>query len=62
MSENALRTRDIGVANLNPKEKAHRIASLKKVFAEAKLLREYAKKFHDSLARGPTPDFPRGSN
>jgi hypothetical protein len=60
MSKSALRTLGIGVANLNPKEKAHRIALLKKVFAKAKLLKEYGEEISLLPGVGPHAGFPAG--
>jgi hypothetical protein len=59
MSKSALRTLGIGVANLDPKEKAYRIALLKKVFAKAKRLKDYGE---ISLlpGAGPHTGFPAG--
>lgn len=58
MSRRALRTLGIGVANLNAKEKAHRIALLKKVFAKAKLLKEYGGEISLLPGVGPHAGFP----
>jgi hypothetical protein len=60
LSKRAQRTLGIGVANLNPKEKAHRIALLKKVFAKAKLLKEYNEKIPLLPGAGPHAGFPAG--
>jgi hypothetical protein len=60
MSKSAQRTLGIGVANLNPKEKAHRIALLKKVFAKAKLLKEYGEEISLLPGAGPHAGFPAG--
>jgi len=58
MSKKALRALGIGVADLDEKEKQHRIALLKKVFAEAKLFRDQQKPLLPGL--GPHPGFPPG--
>jgi hypothetical protein len=59
MSKRALRTLGIGVTDLDTKEKAHRIGLLKKVFAEAKLLKDSGD--HVLLPGvGPHPGFPAG--
>jgi hypothetical protein len=57
MSKKALRTLGIGVADLEPKEKAHRVALLKKVFDEAKQLKNSGDRVLLPGA-GPHPGFP----
>jgi hypothetical protein len=42
MSKSALRSLGIGVVLLDPKEKAHRIALLKKIFAKARRFQGHA--------------------
>jgi hypothetical protein len=59
MSKKALRTLGIGVAEIEPKEKAHRIALLRKVFAEAKQLKDAGDRVL-LPGVGPHPGFPAG--
>jgi hypothetical protein len=58
MSKKALKSLGVGVADLDTDEKAHRVALLKKVFAEAKLFKNQDSSLLPGL--GPHAGFPAG--